>query len=121
MQLDSLIAAARTSQASDLHLEPGQPICFRVRGQLRVQGEPVPAKELLAMVREFVGKERWPELLERRSCDLAKMIAVVRCRINALCAESGSRSAFSPRCRRRSSGSIFIRIWRSWSPRRTGS
>jgi twitching motility protein PilT len=89
MQLEPLIAAARTSQASDLHLEPGQPICFRVRGQLRVQGEPVPAKELLAMVRELVGEERWPELLERRSCDLAKTIAGVRCRINALCTSRG--------------------------------
>ena len=89
MQLEPLIAAAQKQQASDLHLEPGQPACLRVRGQLKLQGEPLAARALLSMARELLGEERWAEFLERRSCDLAQTIAGVRCRINVLCSSRG--------------------------------
>jgi len=84
MRLAALIAAGRSAQASDLHLEPGLPPSLRVRGQLRNAGEPIPGDELLAMARELVGEERWPEFLERRSCDLSRTIAGARLRVNVL-------------------------------------
>src|SRR5437899_1490193 len=84
MRLAALIAAGRSAQASDLHLEPGLPASLRVRGQLRSVGEPIPAAELLAMARELVGEERWPEFLERRSCDLSRTVAGARLRIGEL-------------------------------------
>lgn len=89
MRLASIIAAARSAQASDLHLEPGLPACLRVRGQLKSVGEPLGAKELLEVAREAIGDERWPELLERRSCDVARTIDGARCRINVLCTSRG--------------------------------
>jgi len=89
MQLSTFVSMACAAQASDLHLEAGLPAAIRVRGQLRSQGAPVGARELLELAREVVGEERWPELLERRSCDLARTIDGVRCRINVLCTSRG--------------------------------
>jgi len=42
VSLAALIAAARSAQASDLHLEPGLPACLRLRGQLKNVGDPIP-------------------------------------------------------------------------------
>jgi twitching motility protein PilT len=96
MQLDgtgvriaALIAAGRSAQASDLHLEPGLPACLRVGGQLRTMGDAMAGAELLAMARELIGEERWPEFLERRSCDLSRTVAGARLRINVLCTSRG--------------------------------
>jgi twitching motility protein PilT len=84
MTLESLIASAREQGASDLHLEAGLPTALRVRGTLRTAGEPVPARTLLEFARGLIGPEQWPRLAERRSFDLSKTIAGVRCRINIL-------------------------------------
>src|SRR6267142_1658700 len=89
MTLAALIAAARSAQASDLHLEPGLPACLRLRGQLKNVGDPIPGEELLAMAREVVGEERWPEFLQRRSCDLSRTLGGARLRINVLCTSRG--------------------------------
>src|SRR5256885_5378790 len=89
MTLSALIAAGRSAQASDLHLEPARPATLHERGQCRSVGEPIPAAELLAMGRELVGEERWPEFLERRSCDLSRTVAGARLRINVLCTSRG--------------------------------
>ncbi len=84
MQLEDLIVAARDQGASDLHLEPGLPAALRVRGALRTFGESLPPKMVLEMARAAVGHEQWPRFQERRSFDLSKTIAGVRCRINVL-------------------------------------
>src|SRR3954447_21298048 len=84
MELASLIAAAQEQGASDLHLEPGLPAAVRVRGTLRMAGEPLPAKALLEVARSLLGQEQWPHFVERRSFDLSRTIQGVRCRINIL-------------------------------------
>src|SRR5438552_9871805 len=84
MDIASLIAAANEQGASDLHLEPGLPAAVRVRGALRVVGEPLPAKTLFDLARSIIGAEQWPHFVERRSFDLSKTIEGVRCRINVL-------------------------------------
>ena len=89
MDLDSLIANARTNGASDLHLEAGLPAAFRIRGTLRTTGEPIPGKTLLDFARHLLGHEQWPVFLERRSYDLSKTIQGVRCRINILHSSRG--------------------------------
>ena len=89
MRLSAFVSMAAAAQASDLHLEAGLPAGLRVRGQLRTQGAPIGARELLDLAREVVGEKRWPELLERRSCDLGRTIDGVRCRINVLCTSRG--------------------------------
>jgi twitching motility protein PilT len=84
MELESLIESAAGSGASDLHLEAGMPAAVRVRGALRVQGEPIAPKMLLEAARTLIGESQWPVFLERRSFDLSKTIRSVRCRINVL-------------------------------------
>ena len=84
MELETLVESAAASGASDLHLEGGMPAALRVRGALRVQGEPIAPKLLTEMARELVGETQWPVFLERRSFDLSRTIRGVRCRINIL-------------------------------------
>jgi twitching motility protein PilT len=89
MRLDRFVDLARSSGASDLHLEPGLPPAFRIRGQLRPSGEPVSADAVLAMAKELLEGETWHAFVERRSADLARTIQGVRCRINAFCTARG--------------------------------
>lgn len=82
LSIEPLVATAREQGASDLHLEAGLPPALRVRGALRTAGPPLPAAQLLAMAREIIGAEAWPRFLERRSADLSRTLAGVRCRLN---------------------------------------
>jgi twitching motility protein PilT len=84
MDLESLISAAAAAGASDLHLESRLPPATRVRGALRIAGEPVPATVIAGMARSILGEDQWAVFLERRSFDLSKTIQGVRCRINVL-------------------------------------
>src|SRR5438309_1192314 len=84
MDLLSLIATAKSHGASDLHLQPTLPAAIRVRGSLRVLGEPIPSKPLLEAAQELIGMENWPRFLERRSYDFSKSIQGARCRINVM-------------------------------------
>jgi len=90
MNLETLIAQAREQGASDLHLEPGLPAALRVRGALRTAGEPVSARALLEFARSVIGTQHWDEFLHRRSFDLSKTVAGVRCRINVMQTSRGA-------------------------------
>jgi twitching motility protein PilT len=82
MDLETLVGAAATNGASDLHLESGLPAAIRVRGALRTVGEPIPAKVLYEMAHSAIGEDHWPQFLERRSYDCSKTVHGVRCRFN---------------------------------------
>src|SRR6202142_1685372 len=84
MELESLIESAAANGASDLHLEAGMPSALRVRGTLRVAGEPIAPKALLEAARTLIGENQWPGFLERRSYDLSKTVPGIRCPINVL-------------------------------------
>ena len=84
MNLHELVGVAKANSASDLHLEPGLPAAMRVRGTLRVAGEPLSGKLLAEEARELIGAEGWEEFVQRRSFDMSKNIQGVRCRINVL-------------------------------------
>ena len=83
MSLEHFVTLAREAGASDLHLEGGMPPALRIRGELKMGGEPVSAAQLTDIAREVIG-EAWPAFLERRSYDLARVVSGVRCRINVL-------------------------------------
>jgi len=89
VNLRALIALARSEGASDLHLEPGLPAALRVRGNLRLTGEPLRADDLLDAAREMIGPEDWPHFLARRSFDTSRTLEGVRCRINILHSSRG--------------------------------
>ena len=82
MELETLIESAAGGGASDLHLEPGMPAAVRIRGALRVTGEPVAPRALTELARSLLGEEQWPVFLERRSFDMSRTIRGVRCRVN---------------------------------------
>lgn len=84
MDFEALVGLAVHNGASDLHLEPGLPPALRVRGALRIIGDPLPGAHLLEMARRVIGEDQWPHFLERRSSDLSKTVHGVRCRINVL-------------------------------------
>jgi twitching motility protein PilT len=84
MDLESLISEAAAAGASDLHLESRLSPATRVRGALRVAGEPIPPQTITEMARSLIGEEQWPFFLERRSYDLSRTIRGIRCRINIL-------------------------------------
>ncbi|MGO8766012.1 MAG: type IV pilus twitching motility protein PilT [Limisphaerales bacterium] len=84
MNLDALIESAAAGGASDLHLEPGMPAAVRVRGALRVTGDPMAPGLLTEFARRLLGEDQWPAFVERRSFDLSRTIGGVRCRINIL-------------------------------------
>ena len=82
MELDTMIESAAASGASDLHLEAGMPAALRIRGTLRVAGEPIPPRSLTEIAHSLIGGEQWPVFVERRSFDMSRTIRGVRCRIN---------------------------------------
>jgi len=84
MNLERLVQFAAGRRATDLHLESGLPPAIRVRGELVIQGEPVPREALARAIRGFLGSRAWESFLERRSFDVSRTIGGVRCRVNAL-------------------------------------
>lgn len=82
MDLNALIESAANNGASDLHLEAGMPVAMRIRGALRIAGEPIAPKELTGFAQQLLGDEQWPVFVERRSFDLSRTLGGVRCRIN---------------------------------------
>ena len=84
MQLATFVQQARERQASDLHLEPGLPPAFRVRGRLELGDAAVPGRVLLEVAREVIGEGSWPGFLDRRSYDGSRVIAGARVRVNVL-------------------------------------
>jgi twitching motility protein PilT len=84
MTLESLISAANRQGASDLHLEPGLPAAVRVRGTLKIVGEPLTGKTLFDMAREVLSGDAWQHFLTQRSADFSRTIGGVRCRLNVM-------------------------------------
>ena len=84
MTFESIVRLGREQGASDIHLEGGMPVALRVRGDLRMAGEPLAPQDLSAMAREVIGEADWPEFLERCSFDLSRTVQGTRCRINIL-------------------------------------
>jgi twitching motility protein PilT len=84
MILENMIRQAKKMGASDLHMEPGLPPAHRIRGKLKISGDPIPASDIKSLVQHLLGETAYQDFLEQRSYDLAKTIGGVRCRINVL-------------------------------------
>jgi twitching motility protein PilT len=82
--LEALVTKAKEQGASDLHLEGGLPAAFRIQGELRMAGDPVPAAALSAAARELLEGEDWDRFLQDGAADMSKSVSGVRCRINVL-------------------------------------
>lgn len=89
MNLEAMIAAAARVRASDLHLEAGLPPAMRVKGQMRIQGDPIPAATLAKVARGLLGTASWKAFTQRGSFDCSRTISGARCRINVLRSSRG--------------------------------
>lgn len=85
----ALVALAHEHGASDLHLQPGLPATVRVNGELHPVGESLSAADLAALTEQAVGEAGRAQLVARRSADVGRELAGVRCRINAAATSRG--------------------------------
>lgn len=81
--LEALLATAKSLDASDVHLEAGLPVTWRVHGSLRAQGEAPTAQKLQELARQLLGT-RWAEFEARGSADVSGTAAGRRVRINVM-------------------------------------
>ncbi|MGH8287582.1 MAG: type IV pilus twitching motility protein PilT [Steroidobacteraceae bacterium] len=82
MSLKDWIQKGRELGASDLHLETGTPVVFRIRGELMPFGEPVGGGRVSELGQELLGAEAWNHFLERGSADVSMMAGGLRCRVS---------------------------------------
>jgi twitching motility protein PilT len=82
MSLKEWIQKGRELGASDLHLETGTPVVFRIRGELSPFGEPVGAGRLSEVSQELLGAQAWNRFLERGSADVSMVAGGLRCRVS---------------------------------------
>ncbi len=68
--------------ASDLHLEAGTPVVYRIRGEIVQAGAAVPGEALLQAAKSLLGPAQWSAFVEQRSADISRTIQGTRCRIN---------------------------------------
>ena len=118
MELESLIESAAANGASDLHLEAGMPAALRVRGTLRVAGEPIAPKALLDMARDAHrrranGRLSWSGA--RMTCPEPSAASAAGSTCCKPRAASAWPSACSRRFRPRSKNSTCIPTSRNWS------
>jgi len=82
MSIKDWILRGRDLGASDLHVEAGGPLAYRIRGALQPTTEAAPAAELARMARELLGEEGWGVFRTRGSADVSLDFAGTRARIN---------------------------------------
>ncbi|MBN1335349.1 MAG: Flp pilus assembly complex ATPase component TadA [Deltaproteobacteria bacterium] len=90
MDVGAWIERAKEMGASDLHLEPGHPATYRIRGALRSSGDRLGGEAVAALARGLLGEAAWGAFLERGSADLSRTIHGVRCRVNVLRSARGA-------------------------------
>ena len=77
MNIEALIHGARDRGASDLHVEAGQPVVARVRGELQRFADAPAAADTRAIAQSLLVGEAWEHFLERRSADFSRTLGGV--------------------------------------------
>jgi twitching motility protein PilT len=93
--LPALMEEARRVGASDLHIVSGRPALFRVAGELKPEGEPLPPKRVEQMVLSQVPARLRSAFERDGSCDFALQTeAHGRFRVNVCRQRSGLKGSF---------------------------
>ncbi|WP_224361657.1 type IV pilus twitching motility protein PilT [Hyalangium versicolor] len=93
--LPALMEEARRVGASDLHIVSGRPAMFRVAGELKPDGEPLPPKRVEQMVLSQVPARLRSALDQEGSCDFAlQSEAYGRFRVNVCRQRTGLKASF---------------------------
>lgn len=95
MNLEPIIAAAVSQEASDVHLSPGKPVFFRVNGRMIPQGNTPVTKEQTAAWVGTLSDKIQTELKEERQSDFSLTSqAGIRMRVNVFYQRLGIAVAF---------------------------
>lgn len=82
MSFKDWITRGRELGASDLHVEAGGALAYRIRGRLQTMTEVAQSSELTHIARELLGGEGWAGFTSRGSADVSLETAGTRCRVN---------------------------------------
>ncbi len=82
MALKDWIQKARELGASDVHVESGTPVVFRIRGDLMPMGEPVGGAGVAKAAEALLGAQAWDRFIERGSADVSIVASGLRCRVS---------------------------------------
>lgn len=80
--LEALLARCVELSASDLHLGGGEPVTWRIDGELRRDGEPLSDEQVRDMIEPVIGDAHRATLAREGSVDLAIESGSVRFRLN---------------------------------------
>ncbi len=95
MDFEKIVAYAFQNNASDIHLSPGQPVFFRIYGELKPLGNPLQVKEIQDLAAKFLSPEQLKELQTNRQVDfLAHTKTGERLRANAFYERNGLSISF---------------------------
>lgn len=79
--LHEIIKTGRELKASDIHLESGSPIYFRIQGQLKSSEEPLGHERIKNWMADLLGP-RMEAFRTEQSLDMSETIGGLRCRIH---------------------------------------
>jgi twitching motility protein PilT len=82
MTFDDLLAFARASNASDMHLVPDRPALLRIAGELLPRGPVLDSPTVDKCVASIIPERLLPQLAVEGSCDFAITDNHGRCRVN---------------------------------------
>ena len=70
-KIDKLLLPMKEMDATDLHITVGEPLKYRVRGDLTPSGEAQTDEQARALMSEIVTKEQWERFLREHDLDFA--------------------------------------------------
>jgi twitching motility protein PilT len=91
MTFDDLLAFARKSNASDLHLVPERPALLRIAGELFPRGPVLDGASVRKIIVSILPERLVPTLTVEGSCDFALSDAHGRCRVNVSRQRTGTK------------------------------
>ena len=95
MDFEKIVAYAFQNNASDIHVSSGQPVFFRIYGQLKPVGNPIQTQEIQNLIAKFLKPEQVKELQTKRQVDfLAHTQDGSRLRANAFYERNGLSVSF---------------------------
>ncbi len=91
MTFEDLLAFARQSNASDLHLVPDRPALLRIAGELLPRGPVLDTPTVDKCVAAIIPERLIPQLASEGSCDFAITDSHGRCRVNVSRQRTGNK------------------------------
>jgi twitching motility protein PilT len=89
MNLNSVLKQAFEQRATDVHIEPGLNLVFRVNASLKKLPTVFTADAVRGIAKQILSPSEWEEFEARGSFDCTRLIARVNCRLNVFKTDRG--------------------------------